>query len=226
MVALSHLLTAFKPELHNPATAPGGPVLLLQRPILRLCMAGPTALAMFFIISGYVCSYKLMVQNRKDPEIALKSLSRATLGRPARLILPAAVATMFSWVLAEAGAYTMTGKIDAEWIRNGRKYPDESLYRATSRLVTAWIKTWTEGWDEYDGTQWPMVLLLESSILCYVTLLSTAYVAPRMRRLLFLAVYLYGWMGGQGKISSEPQVFQHLSLTMTQLSKRATPSLE
>src|ERR1051326_3378701 len=86
MVAVSHLLTAFRPELHNPATGSGGASMWLQLPILRLCMAGPTALAMFFIISGYVCSYKIMVQNRKDPEIALKTLSRATLSRPVRLI--------------------------------------------------------------------------------------------------------------------------------------------
>jgi peptidoglycan/LPS O-acetylase OafA/YrhL len=225
MVAVSHLLTAFKPELHNPAVAAEGASLWLQLPILRLCMAGPTALALFFIISGYVCSYKILVQNRKDPEIAMKSLSRATLTRPVRLILPAATATMFSWILAEAGAYTMTGKIDAEWIRNGRKYPDKSLLKAIARLVTACIKTWTEGWDEYDGTQWPMVLLLESSILCYITLLATAYVSPRMRRALFVVVFMYGWMGGQGEISSRSCACA-IFLTRPQPSRHATRFLE
>lgn len=198
MVAVAHLVTAFYPEIHDPALSPDGPSLVLQLPVLRLCVGGPTALAMFFIISGHVSTSKILNLNKKDPELALKTLSRTTLARPIRLILPAAAATTVSWFLSEVGAYSMISKINAEWIRNGRKSPDATLYNATTRLVTACVKTWTEGWDEYDGTQWPMVLLLESSILCYVMLLATTYVAPRMRRVLFLAVYWYGWAGGQG----------------------------
>jgi peptidoglycan/LPS O-acetylase OafA/YrhL len=203
MVVSAHLLTAFRPEIHNPATSPNGPIMWLQLPIVRLCVGGPTALALFFIISGYVAIMKPLAKLKKrDQEGALTDLSKMTLTRPMRLILPAAAATTFSWILAETGAYSMTGRVNAEWIRNGTKGVDSNLYRAVSRLFTACMKTWTEGWDEYDGTQWPMVLLLESSMIAYITMMATVYVSPRTRRILFCLVYWYGWAGGQGMFSS------------------------
>lgn len=198
-MVLSHILSSFKPEWHFPAHYENGPSLLFQKPFFRLVLAGPSALALFFIITGYVSSQKYINMARRDPEAALRSLSRTALGRPVRLILPSLVATTFSWLLLELGAFSMARNISAEWIRNGSGVADPCLTHAIKRLLIAFVKTWTEGWDEFDGIQWPMVLLLESSMTVYLTMLATMYAKPRTRQVLFVAVYLYGWAGGRGK---------------------------
>ncbi|KAF1809003.1 hypothetical protein P152DRAFT_172989 [Eremomyces bilateralis CBS 781.70] len=197
IVVSGHVLTAFAPEIHAPSNAADEPPTLMQLPFFRLLIAGRAAVALFFLITGYVNTLGPLVKAKAaGVDVAFSGLSKNALKRPAQLILPAFFATLISWGLANVGAYKMGKHIDATWIRQGYHAPGTSISSAIYSLFHAEASTWTEGWNEYDGIQWAMIVLLEGSMIVYLTLLATLPVTPKARRVGFLAVYFYGWIAG------------------------------
>lgn len=198
-VVIGHLCTSFAPHLHSPTNAPGTSPTLFQLPFLRLCVSGRTAVALFFIITGYVNSIgPLSKASGGNYEGAFASIARSALARSGKLVLPVALATTISWILANVGAYQMAEFVDSVWIRQGHHPPAASLCDALSSLARAQIGTWTGVWNEnYDGTQWTLILFLEGSMLVYLTIFSTILVTSRTRKYIFAAVYLYGWMSAR-----------------------------
>ena len=72
----------------------------LQLPFLRLFYAGSPAVAMFFIISGFVLTQKpLRLAREQQWDNLLISLCSATFRRPFRLLLPLMVATFITMIL-------------------------------------------------------------------------------------------------------------------------------
>jgi hypothetical protein len=198
-VVIGHLCTSFAPHLHSPTNAPGMEPSLFQLPFLRLCVSGRTAVALFFLITGYVNSIgPLSKASAGDYEGAFTSIARNALARSGKLILPVALATTISWTLANMGAYQTAEFVDSVWIKQGYHPPAASLCDAFSSLVRAQIGTWTEVWNEnYDGTQWTLILFLEGSMLVYLTVFSTIMVTSRSRKFIFAAVYVYGWLSAK-----------------------------
>ncbi|KAF2436150.1 hypothetical protein EJ08DRAFT_228113 [Tothia fuscella] len=203
-VVIGHLCTSFAPHLHAPAPGLGVPPTLFQQPFLRLCVSGRTAVALFFIITGYVNSIgPLSKANAGNYEGAFASTARSALARTGRLILPVALATVISWALANVGAYSMAEFADSTWIKQGHHPPAATWFDAFLSLTKAEIGTWTEVWNEnYDGTQWTLVLFLEGSMLVYLTILSTTLVTPKARKIIFVAVYVYGWLSAKTAIKT------------------------
>lgn len=80
------------------------------------------------------------------------------------------------------------------------------MWRALTSLLKNEISTWTTGWDEYDGTQWTLILFLEGAFMVYLTMLATALVKPKARKLIYLALYMYAWMTGTYKGSNQAQI--------------------
>ena len=201
VIVCGHLCTAFVPHLHAPANGDGERPETFQLPILRLCVGGRAAVATFFMITGYVNAVRPIARARAgNADAALSSISRSCLTRPARLILPTIVATLFSWVLANIDAYSMAKSIDSTWIRQGWHAPATNMRDALTTLGRACVETWTRGWNEYDGTQWTMVVLLEGGMMVHLTTLATVKIMPRARMAVLFAIYLYSWgvVGGAG----------------------------
>jgi peptidoglycan/LPS O-acetylase OafA/YrhL len=198
-VVIGHMCTSFAPHLHSPTNSPSEPPTLFQLPILRLCVSGRTAVALFFLITGYVNSIgPLSKASAGDYEGAFASIARSALARSGKLVLPVALATTISWVLAQTGAYQMTEFVDSVWIRQGHHPPAATWCDAWTSLVKAQIGTWTEVWNEnYDGTQWTLILFLEGSMLVYLTVFSTVLVGSKARKAIFAAVYIYGWLSAK-----------------------------
>ena len=56
MVVCGHLCTALVPWLHSPAADPKTAPHLFQLPFFRLAVGGRSAVAIFFLVTGYVNS--------------------------------------------------------------------------------------------------------------------------------------------------------------------------
>jgi hypothetical protein len=199
MVVCGHLCTAFVPWLHSPAHSTKEAPHIFQLPFLRLCVGGRSAVALFFLITGYVNSIGPIGKSRSgNTEAAFTGIARSALARSGRLVLPTLIATLFSWFLANTNAYHMTKHVDSTWIRQGWHRQEPTIWAALKSLFRAEVETWTNGWDEYDGTQWTLRLFLEGSMMVYMTMLATILVTPRARKLVFVLLYLYSWASGQG----------------------------
>lgn len=205
MVVCGHLCTAFVPEMHSPAMSPqGAPYKLFQLPIFRLCVGGRSAVALFFLITGYVNSIGPLTKARNgNPEAAFTSISRSALARSGKLILPTMVATFFSWFLANTNAYKMAQHVDATWIRQGFYRQEPTFFMAMKSLLYSETSTWTRGWNDYDGTQWTLVLFLQGSMMVYITMLISVLTTAKARRVIFATLWLYGWLCYKGRLFSK-----------------------
>ncbi|KAF2735410.1 hypothetical protein EJ04DRAFT_464934 [Polyplosphaeria fusca] len=199
MVVCGHLCTAFVPWLHSPAPDPKTAPHLFQLPFFRLAVGGRSAVALFFLITGYVNSIGPIGKSRAgNTDAAFNGIARSALARSGRLILPTMIATFLTWFMANTNAYHMTKHVDSTWIRQGWHRQEPSLYQAFRSLFKAEVETWTIGWDDYDGTQWTLHLFLEASMLVYMTMFATVLVRPKARFLIYGVLYLFFWQKGEG----------------------------
>src|SRR5437016_6337761 len=116
MVATSHIIRSFKPDLISPAPDSGIPTIWHQ-PIIRLPTQGQFWLAIFFVLSGYVNALKpiKLARSHKISE-ALSNLSSSAFRRTFRFVLPTTVATVFSWVLCTLGCYQVAKVAPSQWL--------------------------------------------------------------------------------------------------------------
>jgi peptidoglycan/LPS O-acetylase OafA/YrhL len=79
---------------------------LIQLPILRLIYSGRASVGVFFVISGFVLSYKPLLHIRSSQSSSvLQTLSGSVFRRSLRLYLPIVAGTFISAILACRGAY-------------------------------------------------------------------------------------------------------------------------
>jgi hypothetical protein len=155
--------------------------------------------AIFFIITGYVNSLSAITKARSgNIDGALVGISKSALTRSGRLIFPAIFATIFSWALANMNAYRMAEHIDSTWIRQGYHRQEPTMMLATFSLIRAIMSTWTTGWNEYDGTQWTLILFVQGSMMVYIVMLATITTSRKARRLVLMSLYFYFWACGDG----------------------------
>ncbi|KAI9810825.1 MAG: hypothetical protein M1827_006032 [Pycnora praestabilis] len=200
LVVTGHLCTAFLPLIHSPALTERKPPIIFQLPFIRVFfVGGRTSVALFFLITGYVNSLNSIRKSQAGAtDAALSDLARSSLTRAGRLILPTAAATFCSWLLCHLGAYSITGWVDSEWIRNGARGPEPSVWAALYSLFKSEVKTWIDGeYNDYDGTQWTLLLFLQGSFIVYTTLLATLYTCPRYRKSIIAGLWAYSWINGQ-----------------------------
>ena len=71
-------------------------------------MGGPFWVAMFFTLSGFVCSLKaLKLARARQPDDGRKVIAKSVVRRVIRLAIPAAVATIMSWIVCQLGFYRL-----------------------------------------------------------------------------------------------------------------------
>ncbi|PSN64418.1 hypothetical protein BS50DRAFT_73425 [Corynespora cassiicola Philippines] len=199
MVVCGHLCTALVPWLHAPAPNPQTAPHFFQLPFFRLAVGGRSAVALFFLITGYVNSIGPIGRSRSgNVDGAFGGIARSALARSGRLVLPTMIATALTWFLANTNAYHMTKHVDSTWIRQGWHRQEPTLWMALKSLCKAEIETWTIGWNDYDGTQWTLHLFLEGSMLVYMTMFATVLVKPKARFIIYGVLYIYFWQLGEG----------------------------
>lgn len=192
----SHLCRAFAPTLITPAQDNIQRGNIFHLPFLRLPAQGAPWVALFFLLTGYVNSMRPIKQARNGSiNPALSGLASSTLRRTGRLVLPATIATLLSWLLCQVGAFDVGTKCDAAWVRDTSPAPGPGLEGSLRMLASNVYTTWTSGANEYDKNQWTFAFFLKGSMLIYVTLLATVRTQPRYRMLVFLGLYAYSWAG-------------------------------
>ncbi|KAI9804833.1 MAG: hypothetical protein M1825_001201 [Sarcosagium campestre] len=193
-VLLTHLTRAWDEALFKPASAENASPRLLQLPILRIPWQGRLGVITFAFLTGYVCALKPIRQARAgDAPAALVTIARSAFRRVPRLVLPAIIATLFAWVMAQAGMFTVATRSDSSWNRSASVNVDPSWRVETYRLVRQIINTWNNGHNDYDDHQWTLLPLLKGSMTVYTTLSATIFVKGQYRLLISGALYCYFW---------------------------------
>ncbi|WEW59647.1 hypothetical protein PRK78_005126 [Emydomyces testavorans] len=194
LVLLTHLARAFDYNLFNARDTEDGPTRLLQLPVLRIPWQGRIGVTIFAFLTGYVCALKpLRLARAGNHQAAFSSIAKSAFRRPVRLILPATIAMIFAWIIAQFGAFTVGRRCDSGWLRASSVQVDGSLSNEIERLFRVFLATWTNGHMDYDDHQWALLPLLKGSMMVYVTLVATMYVQYRYRMLVYTIMYFYFW---------------------------------
>ncbi|CAK7211352.1 hypothetical protein SCUCBS95973_001083 [Sporothrix curviconia] len=196
LVVLTHLSRSFDLLLFDSTDNEQAKPRLVQQPFIRVLFQGRLGVAVFAMVTGYVCALKpLRLFRQGQQEVAFKSMGKSALRRSPRLILPASFATVLVWLACELGAYHTAAHCDSWWIRETGPKPIPNFWRAVRSLINNIIGTFTHGGNQYDANQWTMLPLLLGSFWVYVFLLATAYVRPRYRMVLSMCMWLYFILG-------------------------------
>ena len=169
-------------------------------PLLRLPAQGAPWVSLFFVLTGYVNAIKPIRQARNgNGNQALLSLALSAFRRTGRLVLPATIATITSWVICQLGLFEIGRTCEALWIRDTSPKPGPGVTGSIRLLVTNLFTTWTTGFNVYDKNQWTFPFLLKGSMLVFITLLATLRIHSNYRTLVFLGLYAFNWAGGDRK---------------------------
>ncbi|KAK1756389.1 acyltransferase 3 [Echria macrotheca] len=198
LVITTHVARAFDFALFWPADKKDAAPRLLQLPYLRIPYQGRLGVPIFAFLTGFVCAYKplkLAYQHGNIPG-SLKSVARSAFRRPPRLMLPAMIATFFSFVLSCFGAYTAANRCDSFWVRFDA--PGYMPFRQNvRRLFTAFLTTWTSTDNPFDRHQWAMRPLLIGAFQVYVVLAATIGMRFKYRILVHVLMIFY-WLYNVG----------------------------
>lgn len=189
---LTHLSRSFDLLLFDSSDGETTPPRVVQWPFVRVLFQGRIGVAVFAMVTGYVCALKpIRLGRRGQQAAAFTSMGKSALRRVPRLILPAAFATTLAWAACELGANYVAAHCDSWWIRETSPKPMPNLWLAVRSLFNNIIGTWVQGLNGYDANQWTLLPLLLGSMWVYVFMLATSYVRPRYRMMMAMALWLY-----------------------------------
>ncbi|RMZ91472.1 hypothetical protein DV736_g1289, partial [Chaetothyriales sp. CBS 134916] len=188
---------------------------------------------------GFVNALKpLQLARSGQAESALNKLAKSSCSRILRLMLPATLATLISWVLCQLGSYETARESDAYWLRMNTPEPSSNIPWAVRDLVTALRQTWMFGYSNiYDQPQWALIYLLQGSLMVIGALLLTVNMSPTWRTvaLVILSFWTLDFSRAMldpftGPASISGILFAELSLTsypqrLSSFSRFLTPPL-
>ncbi|KAJ5638873.1 hypothetical protein N7528_001263 [Penicillium herquei] len=196
-VVTYHICSCFADWLNSPATE-NGDVYLIQYPFFRLVSSGRAAVALFFILTGYVNSFHSIKQIRNgDQSLVLSKLSKNTIIRAGKLIVPTNAAICLTWLVCQLRGYTLANYAGSNWIRVVSPPPGPTFGAAIKSLGRNLFMFWHEGDSQYDKTYWTIPYFLKGSLLVYLTLLATTFMRPRFSKLLVVFLFCFAWSGRQ-----------------------------
>jgi peptidoglycan/LPS O-acetylase OafA/YrhL len=197
LVILTHLARAFDYGLFFPSNHPDATPRVLQWPILRIPWQGRIGVTIFAFLTGYVCALKPLKLSRAGrTDEALSTIARSAFRRPPRLVLPATIALLISWTIAQLGGFTVANRSDCDWCRYAAPDLEDSFWKEVKRLGMNFLSTWTTGYMAYDDHQWALRPLLLGSFLVYLVLFATVYCGSRSRLVVYFALMAYYHQNG------------------------------
>lgn len=203
MIVLTNIARAWYGNLFLSADKEGVVPHVLQWPLIRILFQGRIGVAIFSLVTGYVCALKPIGQMRAGrPDAALSSVAKSAFRRVPRLVLPTSIATLAIWICCQLGCFTISHRTTSLWVDSSSPQPAESLGEAIWDLTYNEITTWTHGKNVYDGNQWALWPLLKGSCTVYVTLFATVYVRTRYRMMMTFGLFVYYYAAGDCKFPS------------------------
>ncbi|KIW05037.1 uncharacterized protein PV09_04193 [Verruconis gallopava] len=202
---------------------------IVQLPFLRLIVAGPAMVSLFFIVSGYSLSWAplkaLHAREGGGAEAALLRLSSATFRRAARLFLPAVVSSfLIMWCvlfgLYDRGQLAFTVK-DMPGYREPqppllRTLPWHVQFKDWMRATWAFLNVWAPSKHTYDVHLWTLSVEFRCSIVLFAALVAFVRCRPLVRAVLLFAMVVYchysdywqGWLFFAGSFLAQLKFIQ------------------
>ena len=129
-IVTGHCIRAFLPHYLSPADTYGAQPHLFQRPFFRLVASGPFWVAIFCLLSGYVCAIKaLRLSNEGKADEARRVIASTAFRRYLRIGIshsrtlliigiPATLETGMTCVLAQLGVWSIFKDVEywGDWI--------------------------------------------------------------------------------------------------------------
>jgi len=225
-----HCTEAFFPAFANPADEVDAVPRLLQRPFLRLFVAGPFWLAVFFLLSGYVCALKplrLFREGRIDD--GRRAIEGGAFRRVPRLVIPTTAATVLIWILNKLGAFKAAQNAGSDWLRRTVP-PDEAVTGLIKNCVhrvkgrsNQKFNTWARSENRYEAIQWTLGFEMRGSMLLFIGLLATASCTPTARTVLLFSLIAYFYEAGDllsGFLFYSGALLADVSLCIPETKKR------
>lgn len=196
MVIMTHISRAFDYHLFSPRDNPEVPPRFLQLPIIRVPAQGRIGVPIFAFLTGFVCALKPLKLSRHAHQRgeALIAVAKSAFRRPPRLILPAAIATLISFVLTLNGGYESAHWCDSFWVRFDAPGMEPTFKLEVQRLFRALLTTWTNTDNPYDRHQWAMRPLLVGAFQVYVLLAATMGMRLKYRLTVHVLLMAYWWL--------------------------------
>ncbi|KAJ6014931.1 hypothetical protein N7540_009522 [Penicillium herquei] len=192
LVVMTHLARAWDYDLFAPRDDVDVPARILQWPVFRIPWQGRLGVTIFAFLTGYVCALKPIKQARNGDHLgSFTSVAKSAFRRPPRLIFPATIALLISWIMAQFGAFIVANRSDCWWCRYAAPDLEDSLWKEFIRLGQNFLGVWTTGYMAYDDHQWALLPLLKASMLVYVMLCIVQFVKFRWRLGIYLGMFLY-----------------------------------
>jgi peptidoglycan/LPS O-acetylase OafA/YrhL len=159
---------------------------------------GRVGVAIFSLVTGYVCALKPIRQCRAgQQELMMQQLAKSAFRRVPRLILPATIATVIIWFVTQFGVFEVANRVEGWWLNYTSPNMTPYIGQAVIDLILNCITTWTKMWNVYDKNQWTLLPLLKGSMTVYMFLVATAYLKPRFRMMASFGFYLYYYIGNE-----------------------------
>ncbi|KEF57892.1 uncharacterized protein A1O9_05813 [Exophiala aquamarina CBS 119918] len=177
------------PEGESPRDSSHGS--LLRLPIVRLLYSGPPMVAIFFVISGYVLSYKpLKLMRAQQYECLMLSATSTVFRRGLRLFLPCFASTFLVAILAQLNLYKITEAFSEQMrgIREDHCYTQPDPWsQFTDWCQQMLIFTNVFDWSLYGGSieldrhLWTIPVEYRCSMVLFLTHIMVARMPPRIR---------------------------------------------
>ncbi|KAI9743254.1 MAG: hypothetical protein M1818_003100 [Claussenomyces sp. TS43310] len=192
LVVVTHISRAFDPMLFRPATENDQPARLLQWPFIRVFFQGRIGVAIFALVTGYVCALKPIRQSRSSNyEGAFASIAKSSFRRVFRLVFPTTIATCIIWFFTQFGVFSIAKHSNSQWLSYTAPGMTPDFGEAVYTLIFNISQTWVHRSNAYDPNQWTLLPLLKGSMVVYTTCFATMYIRPRYRMMVCWAGWVY-----------------------------------
>lgn len=158
---------------------------ILHLPVIHVLVSGHIMVAIFFVLSGYVLSYKplKLIRSRSWDQV-FTTLASATFRRGLRLYIPSIVGMILVFLAVRAGVYNYSQVVvnrGQTILGTNEQHPPimKSFqrqfwhwYMTVVRLIDPW--NWTLYYNHYNPHLWTIPVEFRSSIVLFVTILATS----------------------------------------------------
>ncbi|KAL4965435.1 uncharacterized protein BDV14DRAFT_199841 [Aspergillus stella-maris] len=118
LIVHTHLARIWDMDLFSPRDTEDAAPRFLQLPIFRIPWQGCLGVTIFAFMTGHVCALRPVKLSRNGNMLgAFTAVGKSAFRRPPRLILPATLALIISWAMAQRGALIAVKHSDCWWCR-------------------------------------------------------------------------------------------------------------
>lgn len=119
------------------------------------------------------------------------TLTKSSLRRIPRLILPTTIATFIIWILTQLGAFQVAKHTGAGWTSYTSPRRFDTIGKNLYWLMKQNIRTWVSMQNDYDPNQWTLLPLLKGAMIIYVFIVATCTMKTRYRMMSAVLMWFY-----------------------------------